>query len=156
VARQVAHTLARALAVEVATLQCGQRNAYGYDIADGWQAAHVVIGILSDVYRNVAAIALGPSVLPKVACHLGRLLNLCLQCRALLKYAHFSRFFISVLFRIQPSEGFVFRRCKVTANNRYRTALFDFCSTIYEQMVFFAPISLPAWLFCLVFYGFGP
>ena len=78
---QVAHALARTLAIDIAALQRRQGDAYLLDLADGGQTVHVVVGIFGDVDCDVSSVALGPPVLPQVTSHLCDLVDLSLQRR---------------------------------------------------------------------------
>ena len=78
---QVAHALARSLAIEVAAFQCRQRHANLLHLADGRQPLDFIVDILGNVHRDVTTVALGPSVLPEVTGYLGNLVNFCFQGR---------------------------------------------------------------------------
>ena len=84
--RQIAHTLLRTLAVEVATLQHRQMHTDGDRLADCGQGTDLVINVFGDIERDVTAITLRPTLLPQVAGHLGGLPYGVLECRAILKY----------------------------------------------------------------------
>ena len=66
-------------AVEVATLQIGKGGAYLLHLADGGHRANLVVNEFCDVHGNVAAVALGPTVLPQITSHFGYLLYLAAQ-----------------------------------------------------------------------------
>ena len=66
---EVAHALSRSLAVEVAALQMGQGGADSLHLADGRHLLDVAVDETGDVHGDVAAIALSPTVLPKIASH---------------------------------------------------------------------------------------
>ena len=78
-ASQVAHALARSFAIEIAALQCGQRHTYLLHIADGRHLSDFIVHKVGHVHGDVAAVALGPTVLPQVACYFGYLFNLRFQ-----------------------------------------------------------------------------
>ena len=88
---QVAHTLARTFAIEITTFQGRQRHTNLLHFADSRQLTDFVVYIFGDVHCDIAAVTLGPAVLPQVSCDLGYFLNLRLQCRTAFQNTfHFS------------------------------------------------------------------
>src|SRR5574344_878103 len=73
---QVAHALACSLTIEILSAECRQGCAYLYDIADGRQVSYLVVNHLGHVHRDVAAVALSPTVLPEISGHLSYLFDL--------------------------------------------------------------------------------
>lgn len=53
-----------------------QRAAYRHGGRQGGHTAYLVVDMFGYVYRDVAAVALGPPFLPEVSGHFGHLLNL--------------------------------------------------------------------------------
>ena len=73
---QVAHAFARPFAIEIAAFQVRQSRADLQRFGKSRKGSHLIVHELRNVDGNVATIALGPTLLPKVTRHLGNLLNL--------------------------------------------------------------------------------
>lgn len=72
---EIAHAFVGSLTEEIASLEVWQRAAYRHGGRQGGHAAYLVVDMFGYVYRDVAAVALGPPFLPEVSGHFGHLLN---------------------------------------------------------------------------------
>jgi hypothetical protein len=78
---EVTHTLAGAFAEEVSSFEVGQFLPYCDRLTDSWHVADLVVDEVSDVHRDVTAVALSPSVLPQIAGDFRDLVDLFLSMR---------------------------------------------------------------------------
>ena len=78
-AGEIAHAAARALAIEITTGEGGQSDTNLNGIADGGKGPDGIVDQIGDINGDIAAITLGPAVLPEVTGYLGYLQHLGLE-----------------------------------------------------------------------------
>ena len=76
VARQVAHTLLRTLAIEITSLQVRKCRTDLFYFADSGQSLDGIVHIFRNINRNVSAITFSPTFLPQITCNFCHFTNL--------------------------------------------------------------------------------
>ena len=81
---KVAHTFARALAIEVSAFERRQCGSDAFHLADGRQGFDSIVHQVGNVDGDVATIALGPTVLPEITGYFRYLVDFFFQGRTAL------------------------------------------------------------------------